>query len=131
MSPDSTTGIRLIYDGECPLCSAYVRRYRLERAVGDLQLLDARLHPEVVDELARAGQPLDEGFVLELHGQRYHGAEALHRLALMSTRSGAFNRLNAALFRSPKVSRWAYPVLRAGRNLLLRLLGRKPLLQDC
>jgi len=45
-------------------------------------------------------------------------------LALLSTPSSGFNRLNAALFRSPTASRLLYPVLRAGRNAVLRLLGR-------
>ncbi len=55
----------------------------------------------------------------------YSGGECINRLALMSTQSGLFNRLNAALFSSPKFSRIAYPFLRCGRNLALKALGRK------
>lgn len=70
---------------------------------------------------------LDEGMVLLLGGQCYHGADCLHALALLSSRTGWFNRFNHALFRHPRVSRLAYPLLRAGRNLVLRLLGRSPI----
>lgn len=119
----------LIYDGDCPFCSRYVRYLRLKEAVGDLRLVDARQGgPEV--EAARAeGVDLDQGMLLRLGGVDYHGADCLNRLALMSSSSNLFNRVNAALFRSPRLSALGYPVLRAGRNLALRLLGR-PRLTD-
>ena len=54
----------------------------------------------------------------------YYGADAIHALSLMSTKSGFFNRLTHAAFRSRRASRILYPVLRSGRNLLLKLLGK-------
>ena len=54
----------------------------------------------------------------------YHGHDCIHMLALLSTPSSAFNRLNAARFRAPRAARLLYPVLRTGRNAALRLLGR-------
>ena len=67
---------------------------------------------------------MDGGMVL-IHGGRYsHGAECIHRLALMSTRSDLFNRLNALIFRSRVLSEALYPVLRLGRNAALHILGR-------
>jgi len=62
--------------------------------------------------------------VLKYDGRLYHGQDCVNRLALMSTPSGAFNRVNAWVFRSPMRSRLLYPVLRTGRNIVLRLLGR-------
>lgn len=70
---------------------------------------------------------LDEGMVLLLHDQCYHGADCLNALALLSSRVGWFNRLNHALFRHPRLARVAYPALRAGRNVILRILGRRPI----
>jgi predicted DCC family thiol-disulfide oxidoreductase YuxK len=119
--------IAIIYDGECPVCSRYVRYLRLRDAGGGLEMIDARRGgPEVAAARAR-GLVLDEGFVLRVGDQYFHGADAMNRLALMSTPVGAFNRLNHALFRNPRASRLSYPVLRTGRNLLLRLLGRSRL----
>jgi predicted DCC family thiol-disulfide oxidoreductase YuxK len=121
----------LVYDGECPFCSAYVRYVRVRESLGRLHLVDAREpgHP-VVDEVRARGLDLDDGMVLKLGGHFYHGADCVHVLALLSTASGPFNRLNAAVFRSPAASRRLYPMLRAGRNAVLRLLGRRKLAEN-
>jgi len=117
----------LVYDGECPVCSAYVRYLRLKASAGTVQLINARDGGPWVDSVRTQGLDLDEGMALYYGGVWYHGADCIHMLALLSTPSGAFNRLNALVFRSTRVARVMYPVLRAGRNLLLRLLGRAPL----
>ncbi len=115
----------LVYDGECPACSNFVRHVRLRKSVGEVHLVDARAGGPVVDEIQTAGLDLDKGMALKIGGRVYHGADCLHVLALLSSESGWFNRLNAAVFRSPAVSRLAYPVLKAGRNLLLLVRGKR------
>ncbi|WP_371731845.1 DCC1-like thiol-disulfide oxidoreductase family protein [Ruegeria sp. HKCCA6707] len=115
----------LIYDGDCPFCSRYVAMVRLKEAIGPVNLVDARNGGDVVEQILAKGLDLDDGMVLLFNGDYYHGAECIHRLALLSTRSGLFNRLNALVFRSPTMSRVLYPVLRFGRNTVLRLLGRQ------
>ena len=114
----------LVYDGDCPFCSRYVQYLRLREAAGPVRLVNAREGGPLVDELQRAGLDLDEGMVLKVGGRYYHGADCIHALALLSSGSGLFNRINAKVFRSPQLSRVLYPVLRAGRNTVLRLLGR-------
>jgi predicted DCC family thiol-disulfide oxidoreductase YuxK len=114
----------LLYDGECPFCSRYVRHVRLRAAVGPIAMANAREHPALVDEVRRLGFDVDTGMVLKFNGNYYHGADCIHALALLTTPSGWFNRVNAWVFRSARVSKVLYPVLRAGRNLTLRLLGR-------
>ena len=114
----------LVYDGECPFCSRFVRYVRLQQSVGKLHLVNAREGGPMVSEMLRAGLDLDEGMVLKLGGRHYHGADCIHVLALLSGRSDLFNRINAAIFRSAGLSRILYPLLRAGRNVTLRLLGR-------
>jgi predicted DCC family thiol-disulfide oxidoreductase YuxK len=120
-------GATIVYDGGCPFCTAYVRLVRLREAIGPVRLVDAREGGPVVDEIVAAKLDLDDGMVLKLDGLLYHGDECLNRLALLSTSSGAFNRINVWMFRNPLAARLAYPVLRAGRNLALRLLGRQKL----
>lgn len=117
----------VVYDGECPVCSAYVRYVRIKESVGGLSLYNARDGGEWIERIKQAGLNLDEGMVLIYAGRMYHGVDCIHMLALLSTRSGAFNRINAALFSRPKVAAFAYPILRAGRNLLLKLLNRSRL----
>ena len=119
--------VALIYDGDCPFCSRYARYLRLQRAVGALTLIDARAGGPAVEEALARGFDLNQGMLLNLDGTYYHGDACLNRLALMSSRADWFNRLNYLLFRSPVLSRVGYPLLRAGRNLALRLLGRPPL----
>jgi predicted DCC family thiol-disulfide oxidoreductase YuxK len=117
-------GNYLLYDGECPFCSRYVARARIVAAAGPLALLDARLHPDLVRHHAAAGLDINEGMILHLDGQTWFGGDVLSRLALLSTRSDAFNKANAALFRHLRLSRLLYPLLRGGRNAALTLLGR-------
>ena len=123
MSADVT----LIYDGECPFCRRFARYTRLKEAVGRLRLVDAREGGPEVERARAAGYRLDEGMVLAMGGELYHGDACLNRLALLSSRSDFLNRLSARLFSSPRAARLAYPVLRFGRNTALRLLGRRPM----
>jgi predicted DCC family thiol-disulfide oxidoreductase YuxK len=114
----------IVYDGQCPFCSRYVQLLRLRESLGAVRLIDAREGGPIVEELQRAGVDLDEGMVLKLDDRLYHGHDCIHVLALLSTPSGLFNRINAAVFRSAPTAQMLYPVLRVGRNAVLRLLGR-------
>ncbi|WP_137170657.1 DCC1-like thiol-disulfide oxidoreductase family protein [Marinomonas sp. FW-1] len=116
--------ILLIYDKECPACDFYCQIVRIHQSVGDLVLIDARENPEVLQEITAEGLDIDQGMVLKMGGQLYYGADAIHLLALLSSRSGVFNRLNYWLFSSKKVAGILYPILRSCRNLLLKILGK-------
>jgi hypothetical protein len=102
-----------------------VQYVRLQQTIGPVTLADAREHAELVAEVRRQGYEVDTGMVLKLDGRYYHGADCIHALAMLTTSAGWFNRMNRLLFRSRRFSRVAYPILRAGRNLTLRVLGRR------
>ncbi len=123
-NPDTEPAVSIVYDGACPFCSRFVRLLRLRVSLGRVELYDARDGGRIVDEILAAGLDMDEGMVLKMDGRLYHGDQCMHRLALLSTPSTRFNRLNRALFRSRTMSRLLYPILRGGRNAVLRLLGR-------
>jgi predicted DCC family thiol-disulfide oxidoreductase YuxK len=123
-----TTGITIVYDGDCPLCQTFVTRLRLRKAAGAVHLIDARQADAVVGWLTAQGYAIDDGFVVQVDDRLYYGAGAAQVLALLSSRSDWFNALNYRIFRSPARARWLYPPLVAGRRALLWLLGRKPLL---
>jgi len=116
--------IQLVYDKECPACDAYCRLVRIRDSVGELKLVDARDPSAIMDEITKQGLDIDQGMVLKLDGQLYYGSDAIHALALISSRSGFFNRLNYWMFKSRFLSRMIYPVLRSCRNLLLKILGK-------
>ena len=123
--PSKSQGAVIVYDGQCPFCSTYVRFTRLREAIGPVKLVDARSGDPVVEDAVRAGLNLDEGMVLKYGDRLYHGADCLNMLSLLSSRSGMFNRLMAFTFARPGIAHMAYPTLRAGRNATLRLLGRR------
>ena len=116
--------ILLVYDKECPACNVYCQIIRIRETVGDLKIIDAREKSEVLDEITARGLDIDQGMVLKMEGQLYYGSDAMHALALISSRSGLLNRINYWIFKSKSVSSWLYPVLRLFRNLLLKMLGK-------
>lgn len=116
--------IRIVYDGDCPFCSAYVRLLRL-RENFSVELVNARDHPQEVARIAALGLSLDEGMLVEIGERRFHGGEAMHVLATLTGSSTLLNRLYAGVFRSERLAGLLYPPLRAIRNLTLRLLGRR------
>ena len=116
--------ILLVYDKQCPLCENYCRMVRRRESGGELRLIDAREGGVVMDEITARGWDIDQGMVLKMGEQLYYGSDAIHALALISSRSGMFNRFNYWLFKSRTLSHVFYPVLRFFRNLLLKLLGR-------
>lgn len=124
MPRGETADIAIVYDGECPVCSAYIRMLRL-RALGDIALINARDDHPLVRSLQAARVDLDEGMAVKIDDELYLGDEAVQRLALMTGSSSFFNRVNYWIFRNGARSRLLYPMLRAGRKLLLMLLGRK------
>jgi hypothetical protein len=103
-----------------------VRYLRLKESTGAPELVNLRDASETRMELEAQGFDLDKGMVAEISGKRYEGADALNALALLTTPSGIFNRATAALFSRPALSRVIYPLLRAGRNATLTMLGRQP-----
>ncbi|MGI9260175.1 MAG: DCC1-like thiol-disulfide oxidoreductase family protein [Gammaproteobacteria bacterium] len=116
--------ILLVYDEQCPACDQYCRLVRIRDSVGELRLIDARESSEIMGEITALGLDIDQGMVVKIREQIYYGADAIHVLALMSSRSGFFNRLNYWTFRSKPISRVLYPILRSCRNLQLKMLGK-------
>jgi predicted DCC family thiol-disulfide oxidoreductase YuxK len=122
--PVNSAGILLVYDRECPVCDAYCRMVRIRESVGVLRLVNARDASGVMDEITAKGLDIDEGMVLKFGNTLYYGADAIHVLSLMSSRSGVFNRLTYWIFRSKRLSTILYPLFRFFRNLLLKLLRK-------
>lgn len=116
--------ILLVFDRECPACNAYCQVVRIKQSVGDLRIVDARENSEVMKEITAQGLDIDQGMVLKMGGQLYYGADAIHSLALIGSRSGIFNRFNYWVFKSKIISVIMYPLLKAARNLLLKMLRK-------
>jgi predicted DCC family thiol-disulfide oxidoreductase YuxK len=117
--------VYFVYDGDCPICTTAAHALRIREAVGPLHLINAREGADqpLVREVTNLGYDLDEGMVIKFGGRYYHGADALGIMALLGSETGWFNRMNAALFRSPHVAKLLYPAMRGTRNTLIRLMG--------
>lgn len=120
----SNKEILLIYDKECPACDNYCQLVRIRESVGNLKLIDAREQTEALKEITGQGLDIDRGMVLKMGDELYYGSDAVHALALISSRSGVFNRFNYWMFRSKRASAILYPALRFFRNVLLKSLGK-------
>jgi predicted DCC family thiol-disulfide oxidoreductase YuxK len=121
---DNSSDIMLIFDGACPLCRNYSQAVRIRQSLGPLHLVNARNDAAICNELQRRQLDIDQGMVLKLGDNWHHGAEAIHMLAMISSRSGLFNRFHYWLFKSPGRTKFMYPFLRACRNALLTLLAK-------
>ena len=117
----------LVYDGDCPFCSEYVKLLRLRESVGHVELVTARGDHPVVNYLDNNGFDLNEGIAFIERGIVYFGDQAITHLALLTTPVGFFNRFNVMLFKRPGVTAVVYPVLKSGRRLTLWILGRSPI----
>ena len=113
----------LVYDGECPVCNTYCMHARVRDAVGRLHLVDARQPSALMDEITAAGLDIDQGMVVKFKDVMYYGPEAIRMLTLLSTSSGFFNRMNYYFFGSTRRAKVFYPLGKAFRNLVLKVLG--------
>jgi predicted DCC family thiol-disulfide oxidoreductase YuxK len=115
----------IVYDGDCPFCTQYMKLVRLRETVGPVKLANAREDLSVVRYVRARGIDLNQEMALVTKGEVIAGADVIHRLALLSTGSGFFNGLMSKVFASKGLTKFMYPIMRAGRNTTLFLLGRK------
>jgi predicted DCC family thiol-disulfide oxidoreductase YuxK len=121
-----SSGVTILYDGECIFCSNYVALLRLRENAGPVALVDARGGDARVRAAMARGVDFDSGMLVIHGGRDYMGGDAVHLLAMLSADNPrAFPQLVHWLVRTPARARWAYPWLRAGRNLALRLRGQQ------
>lgn len=117
-----TTAMRVYYDGDCPFCTSYVKLARLRRAVGGVELINAREATDEIAQFAADGYDIDKGMIVVLDGKTYFGWEAVWAMNALAARSAVLRRVT-----NRQIIRAIYPFLRACRNLTLRAMGRKPI----
>lgn len=120
-------GLWIVYDHQCPYCRRYAHYVRLKEIVGQVHLINAREPHEVIDYLKSLDVDLHQGMVVIYQSQIYYAADAIHILAMLSSPSTLFNRMNHKIFQSPIRARLLYPLLKCGRSISLKLLGIRPI----
>jgi len=118
------TDIQLVYDRQCPVCEFYCQHIDVDPDAGTLVRIDARDQTDIMDEITALGLDIDEGMVVKIGDSIFYGGDAINALALKGSRAGFLNRLAFWTFRSRRMSQLLYPLLKACRNLLLKLLRR-------
>lgn len=114
----------LLYDGECPACHSYIAIAQLHELWLGLRIINTREAPEIVRELRAKGFEINEGIVLHLCGNTYFGAEATRIIGTAGRKHGGPRALMLRAVGDAPWSRWLYPWLNRGRQLLLAALGR-------
>lgn len=114
----------VIYDGECPFCSNFVRFMELQRRLGSVTLIDARSGDPLVARVQRAGYDLNEGMMAIYGGTTYYGSDALSLISALSSKQGVGQRMMGKLLGNPKRAKLLYPSMKFGRRIVLRMLGR-------
>ena len=133
-SPQKTNGsqanISIVYDGECPFCHRFVTMRGLQKQAR-VTVINARVtahsQPEqaaLVQQLKQDGYDLNQGMVTMINQQRFYGADALHAIALLTEGSGLLNAFTHHLFKYKALTVLLYPLLKTGRNISLKLLGK-------
>jgi len=118
---DGGTRVRLIYDGACIFCDAYVRLLSLREAVGPVELIDARSGDPRLRAYESAGFDLNEGMLFEYNGTVYFGADAVNALATLTTPVSTSNRTNGVLLSKRPAARVFYPIFKFCRTITLKL----------
>lgn len=126
--PNSQSPVLLVaYDGQCPFCSAYVRVNRLHALDIDLQLIDLRQDLAFVESLRERGINPQEGIYAHYQGQDYFAEGAMALIGGLTSSSSFVARGFKWWFQSHARARFIYPLLKFGRGLALKILGRGPL----
>ena len=116
--------IVVVYDGQCIFCNSYIKLMRLRASTGNVVLRDAREDGAAQRVKDSLGLDLDEGMLVLYGGRAYYGADAMHILSSLTSRSNAWNGLTASIFSRHWLARVLYPFLKLGRSLALLVLGR-------
>lgn len=114
--------VRILYDGECPFCANYVSMARLRQRVGEVELIDARTRPDLMEAHKAAGRPIDDGMIVEMEDRVYFGGDAVWAINALLSSNPLLNALSGRA-----LLKFIYPALRFGRNSVLRVMGRKPI----
>jgi hypothetical protein len=85
------------------------------------------VHPELIDAARLRNIDVNDGMIVVYGGDIYYADRAMQLLSTLSSPFGMLNRTLAAFFASGPRSSIAYPYLRGGRRLALKVLGRREL----
>ena len=117
----------LLYDGQCPLCSAY-GRYVAAHRTGPIELLDARNQTEMARELCDKGFDINRGMILLTPDGTFQGRRAIQAISPIISYRGPPGAVLQLFARIPGLATIMYPAIKWLRLISLRLLRRDPVI---
>ena len=103
--------ITIFYVGECPFCTAYIKIVKLKSNFSKVLMVNAREGGEVVERIKKIPLDLDEGMVVKIGDNYFHGHECMNVLSLLASNSGILNRFFAWIFKSETLIKSTLPSL--------------------
>lgn len=116
--------IELVYDGQCPICTAYCCNLTAREGV-NLALVDARHSGATMAAITAQGLDIDQGMVLKIGDQLLYGDAAIMGMNAYLKPSTGMGWLNRLFFSTPKRAQIFYALGKALRNGVLKILGIK------
>jgi predicted DCC family thiol-disulfide oxidoreductase YuxK len=123
-TPPDTDRIELVYDGQCPICTAYCCNLTARPDI-NLTLVDARRPGATMAAITAQGLDIDQGMVLKVGDQLLYGDAAIMALNAYLQPNTAMGWLNRLFFDTPRRAQIFYALGKALRNGVLKILGIK------
>ena len=119
-----------IYDGECPFCNHFAELLELKSKIKNISILDGRKNPDLIKDLLKKGYDLDNGAILLMDENIFHGAEAINTICkLINKPSSKLLEILSKTFKSSKRTKFIFPFLVRARRLTLISKGISTSLQ--
>jgi len=119
-----------IYDGECPFCNHFAELLELKSKIKNISILDGRKNPDLIKDLLKKGYDIDNGAILLMDENIFHGAEAINTICkLINKPSSKLLEILSKTFKSSKRTKFIFPFLVRARRLTLISKGISTSLQ--
>ena len=125
LTNDKPSQIKILYDGECVLCSNYVVMMRLKKNIELVELIDARKNLNYVKEMKKIGLDINQGMLVIYGNNKYFGSDAVHILSILSAKSNIVMKLINFLFSTKIMASIIYPFCKILRMIFLKINGKK------
>jgi hypothetical protein len=103
----------------------------LKKAVGDVELVDARTQAPLVRRLVELDYDPNEGMAAIYGGKVYFGKDAVVLISSLAGDRDWIGRAIAMSLRNPTRAAFLYPIMKLGRRIALRMLGKPLLWSGC
>ncbi|MBT5411961.1 MAG: DUF393 domain-containing protein [Cellvibrionales bacterium] len=113
----------IIYDGECPFCTDFVKASNLRKHYKNLNIVNARDKNSVTKRIIDEGYDLNEGMVVLVDKKILYGTEAA-RFITINGSGGLKHWFYKIILYNQKIAEFIYPILVFLRKQYLKIAGK-------